>query len=212
MKVRGLGRRAVVTAALGAAVAAGAIVVWRVGWHPPSGSSGSAATAPSFDGPNDLRSLADQEGKRFSFGQLRRHTVVMSFIFTHCPTSCPLQTKALAAVQRALPGSMQGRVQFLSVTMDPARDTPAVLKRYAAALGADLGNWSFVTGADDEITWLHRHYNAQVKRTDGGQFDHRVAVYLLDANGNLIQTYTGDFDQLRLIKEIGEVDNLYNKA
>jgi len=175
---------------------------------------GAAKLRPSSAGvatPNDLKSLVDQEGKRFSFDQLKGRTVVMNFVFTHCPVSCPLQTRALTAVQRALPRSLHDRVQFVSVSMDPARDTPAVLKQYALALGANLTNWSFVTGNEDEITWFHKHYNAQVKRTEGGQFDHRVAVYLLDANQNLIQTYTGDFDQSRLAKEIGEVDHIYNK-
>lgn len=161
--------------------------------------------------PKDLESLTDQEGKRFSFDRLKGHTVVMNFVFTHCPVSCPMQTKALTVVQRTLPRALQGRVQFVSVSMDPARDTPAVLKQYALGMGADLSNWAFVTGNESEITWLHTHYNAQVKRTEGGQFDHRVAVYLLDANQNLIQTYTGDFDQTRLAKEIGEVDDIYNK-
>lgn len=180
-----------------------ALALLWAGKHRPS--------AAGVTTPKDLESLVDQEGKRFSFDGLQDHTVVMNFVFTHCPVSCPLQTKALAAVQRALPKSLQGRVQFVSVSMDPARDTPAVLKQYARTMGADLTNWSFVTGNESEITWLHTHYNAQVKRTEGGKFDHRVAVYLLDANQNLIQTYTGDFDQTRLAKETGEVDGIYNK-
>ena len=183
-------------------VAAAALSLWA--GRQRSSAAGIAA-------PNDLKSLVDQNGERFSFDRLKGHTVVMNFVFTHCPVSCPLQTRALAAVQRALPQALRGRVRFVSLTMDPARDTPAVLKQYARTMGADFTNWSFATGNEDEITWLNKHYNAQVKRTAGDQFDHRVAVYLLDANHNLIQTYTGDFDQSRLTKEIGEVDSIYNK-
>ena len=186
----------------GLVVGAAALLLWAGRQRPPAAGIAS---------PRQLTSLADQEGKRFSFDRLAGHTVVMNFVFTHCPVSCPLQTRALTAVQRALPASLQGRVQFVSVSMDPARDTPTVLKQFALAMGAGLTGWSFVTGNDDEITWLHNHYNAQVKRAAGGQFDHRVAVYLLDANQNLIQTYTGDFDQARLAKEIGEVDHIYNQ-
>lgn len=185
----------------GLVVGAAVLLLWA-GKRPPAAGMTSA---------NDLKSLTDQDGNRFSFAGLTGHTVVMNFVFTHCPVSCPLQTQALSAVQRALPEALRGRVQFLSVTMDPARDTPAVLKQYALTMAGDLTSWSFVTGNNDEITWLNKHYNAQVKRTTGGQFDHRVAVYLLDANQNLIQTYAGDFDQSRLAKEIGEVDSIYNK-
>jgi protein SCO1/2 len=161
---------------------------------------------------DDLTSLINQDGNQFSFERLKGRTLVMNFIFTHCPTSCPMQVKALTAVQRAVSRSQHDRVQFVSVSMDPARDTAPVLKQYASSLGADLTNWSFVTGADDEIRWLHQHFDAKVKRVDGGQFDHRVAVYLLDANGRFIQRYTGNLDQTRLAKEIGEVDSLYNKS
>jgi protein SCO1/2 len=204
-----MNRRKVVIFAGGLFVLAGAIIV------------GLRVRAPHLQHPqdindindiNDLTSLIDQDGNQFSFERLKGRTVVMNFVFTHCPTSCPLQTKALTAVQRAVAKSLHDRVQFVSVSMDPARDTPAVLKQYASSLGADPTNWSFVTGADDEIAWLHQYFGAQVKRTDGGQFDHRVAVYLLDASGRFIQRYTGDLEQPRLAKEIGDVDSLYNKS
>jgi cytochrome oxidase Cu insertion factor (SCO1/SenC/PrrC family) len=82
----------------------------------------------------------------------------------------------------------------------------------AKAVGARLANWSFVTGHPQEISWLHQHFGAQVKRIAGDQFDHRVAAYVLDANGEFVQKYTGDLDPSRLAKEIGDVDALYNKS
>jgi len=162
--------------------------------------------------PEDLRHLIDQQGTGFSFEKLKGRTVVMNFIFTHCPSSCPMQIRALTEIQRALPDALRGHVQFVSVSMDPARDTPAVLKQYAASMGADLGNWSFVTGTAEEITWLHEYFHARVRPLEGGLFDHRVVVYLIDGRGQLIQKYTGDLDHQRLVKEIGDVDSLFNKT
>jgi protein SCO1/2 len=161
---------------------------------------------------DDLRSLVTQDGERFSFEGLKGRTVVMHFIFTHCPMSCPLQTTALASVQRKLPESLRGRVQFVSISVDPVRDTPPVLKDFGSAMGADFSNWSFVTGDSDEIAWLHRYFDARVKSLAGGQFDHRVAVYLIEGHGRVIQRYSGDLDQPRLAREIAEVDRLYNKS
>jgi len=166
--------------------------------------------AASPGDPRDLTSLVDQEGEPFSLQKLQGRTVVLNFIFTHCQTSCPLQVQALTAVQRALPAALSPRVQIVSVSIDPLRDTPDVLAQYAASMGARLDNWSFVTGHPRDISWLHQHFGAQVKRLGGDQFDHRVAAYLLDANGQFVQKYTGDLDQLRLVKEIGDVDGLYN--
>ena len=195
-------------------IAAGACVLAGIGFVTlqAKGTLTSPESAPATPQPDDLTSLVDQESESFSLPALSGRTVVLNFIFTHCRTSCPLHVKALTAVQRALPDALQRRVQFVSVSVDPKRDTPAVLKQYALKMGADLGNWSFVTGAEHEITRLHQHFGAQVKRLDGDQFDHRVAVYLLDANGRFVQRYSGDLDRPRLVKEIAEVDSLYNKT
>ena len=191
-----------------AAVALGVVAAsfqWEGAWQP-------ALPAASPEVPSDLVSLVDQENAPFSLQQLKGRTQVVTFIFTHCQTSCPLQVQALTLVQRALSPALSKRVHFVSFSIDPERDTPAVLAQYAAAMGAGLDNWSFVTGHPQEISWLHKHFGAQVKRLSGDQLDHRVAVYLLDASGELAQKYTGDIDPARLAKEIGDVDSLYNKS
>jgi protein SCO1/2 len=163
--------------------------------------------------PHELGSLVTQDGKPFSFKHLKGRTVVLNFVFTHCPSSCPLQTKALAEVQRGLPPALRSRVAFVSVSVDPARDTPPVMKQFASTLGADLSNWSFVTGSPVEIEFLNEYFNAQVKPTVAGQFDHRIAVYLLAADYRLIQTYNGEpLDESRLIQEIETVDQLFNHS
>ena len=167
---------------------------------------------PSFASPFDLSTLVDQEGHPFSFAAVKGKTVVMNFIFTHCPVSCPAQTRALTGIQRALPKELASRVRFVSVTMDPERDIPPTLKQYGAAIGADLKRWSFVTGNAGELAWLHHFYDVRVTKTTPGQFDQRVAVYLIDASGRLLQKYSGDFDKPRLLREIGEVDRLFNKT
>jgi protein SCO1 len=195
--LRSIAAAACVAAAVGfAAFAYRATSVWE-----PS------QPAASVHEPSDLVSLVDQAKRPFSLRALEGRTVVLSFIFTHCQTSCPLQTQALVGVQRAL----SKRVQLVSVSIDPLRDTPQELTEYAEAMGAQLDNWSFVTGHPQEIAWLHKHFGAQVKRGSGDQLDHRVAVYLLDAHGQLAQKYVGDIDPQRLAREIGEVDSLYQE-
>jgi protein SCO1/2 len=190
-----------------------ALLVFLLPGPPARAGSPAQSTSPASPRePSELTSLLDQNGARFSFERLKGRTVVMNFIFTSCPVSCPLQTRALTNVQRALPRALHGRVQFVSVTVDPAHDRPAVLKQFALGVGADLTSWSFVTGDDDEIASLHQHFDARVKKLDSGGFDHRVAVYLIESHGRVIQRYTGDLDQARLVKEIGEVDRLYNRS
>lgn len=194
-------------AVIACVVAAAGFIAFRAegAWQPAQ-----PAAAPKA--PSDLVTLVDQDKRPFSLQRLEGRTLAVSFIFTHCQTSCPLQVQALSGVQRALPRALSKRVQFVSFSIDPERDTPAVLAQYASTMGVDLENWSFVTGHPQEISWLHQHFGAQVKRLTGDQLDHRVAVYLLDANGQLAQKYTGNLDPMRLAKEIADVDNLYNQT
>jgi cytochrome oxidase Cu insertion factor (SCO1/SenC/PrrC family) len=67
---------------------------------------------------------------------------IAGFIFTNCYGPCPMITKNMAKLQSKLPE----RVGFLSFTIDPARDGPKALRRYAEEYGADPGRWRFVTG------------------------------------------------------------------
>lgn len=92
---------------------------------------------------------------RFYDDLVRGRTVVVQFFFVHCEGICPLSTGRMLALQELL-GERLGRdVFFLSITLDPEQDTPAVLAEHARALGARPG-WTFLTGAKDGIETLRR--------------------------------------------------------
>lgn len=184
----------------------GVLILWvAVAFAPADSGSGSKAELSS---PRDMRTLIDQEGRPFSFARLDKKAVLVNFIFTSCPVKCPTQTRELVSLQRSLPPSLKPRVRFVSLTVDPDRDSAAVLKRYAEALGADLSGWSFVTGNQVELNWLYRFFSVGVTAMDDGQYDHQMGAYLLDSRGRVMQRYTGDIDKPRLLREIGEVDAL----
>ncbi|GEM_PF-2701502 len=161
-----------------------------------------------FSSPKDLHALMDQDGRPFSFARLAKKAVLVNFIFTSCPMKCPTQTQALIAIQRALPPALKLRVEFVSVTVDPDRDSASTLKQYATSMGADLSGWSFVTGAGPELNWLYNYYSVGVNSIKGGLYDHQMGAYLLDAHGRVMQRYTGEIDKPRLLREIGEVATL----
>ncbi len=169
---------------------------------------GEAAGSPF---PWELRSLIDQEGRPLSFATLANKTVLVNFIFTSCPMKCPAQTQALVGIQRALPKDMLPRIRFVSMTVDPERDSAAALKRYAIALGAELSGWSFVTGNESDLNRLYRFFSVGVNAIAGGQYDHQMGAYLLDGRGRVMQRYIGDIDKPRLLREIGEIDALNKK-
>jgi cytochrome oxidase Cu insertion factor (SCO1/SenC/PrrC family) len=102
------------------------------------------------------RPLVDQDGQqhRFFSDLLRGHIVVLNVVFTHCEDACPLMTKRLLGVSREVGDRFGQDVRFISVSVDPQRDTPERLKAFAVEQGADLPGWRFVTGNADDSQYI----------------------------------------------------------
>lgn len=94
-------------------------------------------------------SLTDHTQRTVTRADLLGTVWVANFIYTHCTDTCPLQSARMAALQRDSPGEQT--LRFLSITVDPKRDTPAVLAKYAARYDADRDRWWFLTGDKQTI-------------------------------------------------------------
>jgi protein SCO1 len=89
--------------------------------------------------------LQDQSGRPVTNRDLEGQPWIANFVFTRCPSVCPLLTAKFKALQGKLSDVQD--VQFVSFSVDPEHDTPAVLKEYAAKYDADLERWHFLTGS-----------------------------------------------------------------
>ena len=107
---------------------------------------GSLGDVKPVDDPAPLFRLTDQDGQPQALEDWRGENVLLDFIFTRCPGPCPILTGLHVKVQRELPPEVQAHTHFVSITLDPLRDTPTVLREYAQKRGVDLANWSFLTG------------------------------------------------------------------
>ena len=94
--------------------------------------------------------LVDQDEKPVTKAVFDGRITVIDFFFTHCPFICPAMTGRFAQLVESFKD--QPRVQFLSFSVDPAHDTPARLREYAAQHEADTTRWRFLTGPR-EVTW-----------------------------------------------------------
>jgi protein SCO1 len=101
--------------------------------------------------------LVTQDGKivRFYDDLLKGKAVAINLIYTHCTASCPLETAKLAQVQRLLGDRVGKDVFFYSISIDPSRDTPEVLKAYAHKFHVGPG-WLFLTGKEEDIKLVSR--------------------------------------------------------
>jgi len=93
-------------------------------------------------------SLVDQTGTKVTEADLAGKVTAVSFIYTSCTDICPMITTIMGTVQDQLrrEGLLGADVQLLSISVDPERDTPEVLARYAREHGADTDTWRFLTG------------------------------------------------------------------
>jgi len=175
---------------------------------------GRAETEPGFAANFDGASLRDQAGRRFSFGPLAGRVLLVNFVYTGCSTVCPLQTRALAEVQAALPAASRAGIRFISVSIDPLQDTPAALMAFATRMGADLARWSFVTGRPADV----EHIAARLRLFRGNEAanrpdDHATALWLVDTRGRMVQRYNGNPpDVKRLVRELAALQALGTKG
>ncbi|HEX5605245.1 MAG TPA: SCO family protein, partial [Candidatus Binatia bacterium] len=130
-------------------------------------------------------------GKRLSLNDLRGKVIAISFIFASCADTCPLLTAKMVFLQNKLGSAFGPEVRFLSVTVDPERDTPEVLKHYAAAYHANARGWAFLTGTKAEIREVAKRYGIYYKKTPRGDVDHTFLTSLVDRHGNLRVQYMG---------------------
>jgi protein SCO1 len=146
------------------------------------------APAPDF-------ALISQDGAPITLADFRGKVVAVTFIFTLCTATCPVLTPMMSFVQDRLGTDFGAKIAFVSITVDPERDTPDVLKDYAQAFGANLAGWSFLTGGPAAIQDVTRRYGVYASKANNGDVDHTFLTSIVDPRGILRVQYLGvNFD------------------
>jgi protein SCO1/2 len=158
-------------------------------------SAGEPRASLADIGPAPAVALTDQAGKPFSLASLNGKIVFVSFVYTTCNGSCPATTHRLYQVQEELKkADLWGKdVQFVSISLDPERDTPEVLARYAEIYDADVTAWHFLTGPQKRVNAVIAAWDMWARRNAAGVLDHPSRVFLLDARGHRREIYNLDF-------------------
>jgi len=161
----------------------------------PSAPSGFELLKPGEQVPETP--FVDQDGKRRTFGGFKGSPLVVTFIYTKCPlpTFCPLMDRHFAAMQKPLKEDPAlNKTHLVTVSFDPATDTPAVLKQHAKTLNADLTRWTFLTGERDDIDRFAARFGVSVGRAlnDPRDITHNLRTAIIDADGKVVKVYTGN--------------------
>jgi protein SCO1 len=131
---------------LGALASLWFVLVLMIGCVPRPSALPVLWDAPQFN-------LVDASGQPFATTDLAGKVWLIDFIYTNCPDVCPvyLSPKMKTLQDEVLAKNLVGQVELVSLTVDPRRDTPAVLAEYGARFGADPRVWRFLTGPDATI-------------------------------------------------------------
>lgn len=162
-----------------------------------------------FELPDDY-ALVDHEGQPFTPETLEGKVWVAGFVFTTCPSTCPVVTKAMADLRERF-DKMGHDVEMVSFTVDPAHDTPEVLAEYYSTIGVETDKWRFVTGEPKAVISLVRDgfrlgVGEREADEDGVAYDiaHSTKLALVGPDGDVRGYYGIEPDE--------GLDEIYHRA
>jgi protein SCO1 len=151
--------------------------------------------------------LIDTSGKPFGSADLRGQVWIASFFFTHCPSVCPLLMSRMAELQQHYDEAHIDGIRLVSITVDPVRDTPDVLRAAEPRYGVEPARWTLLTGAPDQVRDLCTAgfhvpgFDTEAMRA--GDIPHSTKVVLVDTQNRIRGYYDTDDEGL---------DEVFNRA
>jgi protein SCO1/2 len=156
------------------------------------------------------QAFVDETGQTRRLADWRGRAIAITFIYTRCPipTFCPMMDRHFVAVQKEVrrDPALAGRVKLLSVSFDPAYDTPAVLRAHAAKLGAHAETWSFLTGSRDDVDRFASRFGVSIGRDTPSDITHNLRTAVVQPDGRLARVFTGnDWTPMQLLEALKRV-------
>lgn len=136
--------------------------------------------------------LYDQSGNIVQSARFTGKQVMLNFIFTRCPVAdmCPAATMKMMQTQKLAAEAGIKNLELVSITLDPAYDTPGVLKDYASARGIDTSNFSFLTGPENAIKDLLAQFGV-IAEFEDDLLKHTLTTLLISEDGRIIHRADG---------------------
>ena len=151
--------------------------------------AGAAKPAPALPGDSIYQlplPLTDSNGQTRDWRTLRGKPHLVSMFYTSCQYICPLIVESGKAVERQLTPAQQKKLGVVLISMDPARDDPAALKKVAEQRKLDTTRWTLASPPAGEVRAVAGVLGIRYRLLADGEFNHSSALILVDANGRIL--------------------------
>lgn len=128
----------------------------------------------------------DQEGTEIRLPDLQGRRIMMSMVFTNCHYACPIIVHDMKRIKQDLPQDVAADLHFVLVSLDPERDDPEALARFARAYGLDADQWTLLQGNPNDVRMLATALGVKYKKEADGQYSHTNMVAVLDERGEIL--------------------------
>jgi protein SCO1/2 len=172
-----------------------------------------AVEQPGAMGPTDDAgmgrpfTLIDQDGRTVTDAQFRGKWVLVNFGYTHCPDACPTALNNIAEALDRLDAERRAKIQPIFVTVDPERDTPAVMKDYVEAF--EGANFIGLTGTQEQVSAVEAAYRVYAVKheEDGGEYsiDHNSMIHLTGPDGRFVAIVSGLQEPERIASRLAQL-------
>lgn len=156
----------------------------------PASSDAPAAAADFSVYELDAR-WRDQDGRDRALGALRGRVQVVAMVYTSCTHTCPAIVAELKRLESALDPAERARTGFLLVSLDPGRDTPEQLNRFATSMRLDPAAWTLLTGDADAVRELAALLGIRYRAEADAQISHSNTYLVLNADGRMLHRQDG---------------------
>ena len=132
-----------------------------------------------------------QDGNKFELEELTGKPVVLTMFFASCTYACPILVNDMKKIEASLSEKELQKYQFVLVSIDPERDTPEALKKFAAAKELDLKRWTLLTGSSDDVLELAALTGFKYKKEPDGSYSHSNMIMILNEQGEIAHQHLG---------------------
>jgi protein SCO1/2 len=162
-------------------------------------------------------SLLNQSDKKIDLKQYRGKVLLMTFIYTRCPLAdyCPRMSRNFAQIDQQLAADpkLYRETHLLSVSFDPAYDTPKVLRSYGGAYTGQYSretfqHWEFAAPSQKELPRMEQFFDVGVTPGEKGTLQHSLATVLIGKDGKVIAFYpTNDWSPADVLQQVKQAAN-----